>query len=233
MEKLEGLSLFFPCYNEEANIESVVRDALRVAPLVSDQYEIIVVDDGSRDETAAIVNRLQREFPVVRLVRHNMNRGYGEALKSGFSTAKLDWVFYSDGDGQFDLDELPALVEKTQESDIVSGVRLRRADSWLRVFNAKLFEIAVRIFMGLNIPDIDGAFKIYRRDLFHHILLKTSGAMIDTEILVKAQRLGYRITTVGVRHLPRRAGAQSGGNPRVILRAMKEFWQLWWELRNV
>ena len=232
MAKLSGLSLTFPCHNEEANVERVTRDALRVAAQVADRYEVILVDDGSHDRTAEIVTRLSQEFPQVRLIRHAVNKGYGEALKSGFRAAKLPWVFYSDGDGQFDLNELPALIEKTRDADIVSGVRTHRADPWHRKLNAEIFEVAVRLFMGLNVPDIDCAFKIYKRDLFDKIQLHTSGAMIDTEVLVKAQRAGYRIATMPVRHLPRQAGVQTGAKLSVIFRAMKEFWMLWWDLRK-
>ncbi len=232
MPRLTGLSLAFPCHNEEANVERVTRDALRVAAQVADRYEVILVDDGSRDRTAEIVTRLAQEFPQVRLVRHPVNKGYGEALKSGFRAATMPWVFYSDGDGQFDLNELPALIEKTKEADIVSGIRVHRADPWHRKMNAAIFELAGRIFFGLHVPDVDCAFKIYRRDLFDKIRMNTSGAMIDTEVLVKAKRAGYRITTLPVRHLPRQAGVQSGAKLRVILRAMKEFWVLWWDLRK-
>lgn len=230
-QKLEGLSLFFPCHNEEANVEGVIREALRIAPQVTERYEVLIVDDGSRDRTADIVQRLAASHPTVRLVRHDQNKGYGEALKSGFKAAQLPWVFYSDGDGQFDLNELPALVAKTAEADIVSGVRRQRADPWNRQLNGKLFELSVRLFMGLNIPDIDCAFKLYRRELFDNIQLHTTGAMIDTEVLIKAQRLGYSITTMDVSHRPRRAGVQSGAKLKVVLRAMKEFWFLWWELQ--
>jgi len=229
---LDGLSLFFPCYNEEANVEGLVQDALRVAPAVAREFEIIIVDDGSRDGTAARVAGIATQSPAVRLVRHEKNRGYGEALKSGFRAARLPWVFYSDGDRQFDLNELPRLVWEARGADIVSGFRLKRADPWHRLLNAKIFETALHLFMGLNIPDVDCAFKIYRRDIFDGFAMNATGAMIDAEILSKARRQGQVIKTLGVGHRPRVAGTPTGAKPKVILRAMVEFWKLWWDLRR-
>jgi len=129
MTKLEGLSLFFPCHNEAQNVEAVIRDALEVAGQVSKKHEVIIVDDGSKDGTGDIVLRIAKTHPNVRLVRHEMNRGYGEAMKSGFRAARLSWIFYSDGDRQFDMHELPDLVAKTSGADIVSGIRTQRKDS--------------------------------------------------------------------------------------------------------
>ncbi|MFA5974895.1 MAG: glycosyltransferase family 2 protein [Elusimicrobiota bacterium] len=230
--KLDGLSLFFPCHNEETNVERVIDEASQVAAQVAESYEVIIVDDGSCDRTPEIVQSMAQSRPALKLVRHPTNRGYGEALKSGFRAARFPWVFYSDGDGQFDLNELPSLVELTSQADIISGVRVRRADPWHRKLNAQIFAAALRVFMGLDIPDIDCAFKLYRRSLFNEIQMITTGALIDAEILVKARRMGYRIATVGVSHRPRRAGVQSGANLSVIFRAMKEFWALWWDLRT-
>lgn len=231
--RLEGLSLFFPCHNEEANIGRVLADALRAASLVADRFEIIVVDDGSRDGTDEAVRRVMAESPEVRLVRHAVNRGYGEALRSGFRAARFPWVFYSDGDGQFDLQELPRLAASARNADIVSGVRLRRADPWHRKLNAFIFQCALRLFMGLRVKDVDCAFKLYRREVFDEMTLRASGAMIDAEVLSKARRNGRRIVSVGVSHRPRIAGVSSGGNPWVILKAMGEFWKLWWDLRRM
>jgi glycosyltransferase involved in cell wall biosynthesis len=230
---LEGLSIFFPSYNEEANVERVVREALRVAPKTAKDYEIVVVDDGSKDRTSEIVRSLARENSKVRLVRHETNKGYGEALKSGFRAAKMPWVFYTDGDGQFDLNELPELAARTSDTDIVSGYRAHRADPWHRKLNAAIFALALRVFMGLRVRDVDCAFKLYRRELFDRIQLNTSGALIDAEVLTKAIRAGYRVASMPVSHKPRIAGSQTGAKCHVIFRAMKEFCQLWWDLRKM
>jgi glycosyltransferase involved in cell wall biosynthesis len=226
-----SLSIVMPFYNEEANIEHGMREAIRVVDALEIRdYEVIAVDDGSADRTREIARQWSEQNPHIRLVAHDQNKGYGEALKSGFRAARKTWVFYTDGDGQFDLNQLPALIEKTTVADIVSGVRIHRADPWYRKLNAGIFSFALRLFMGLDIPDVDCAFKIYRREIFDRLALKTSGALIDAEVLLKARRAGYRITTMPVQHKPRNAGAPTGANGRVILRAMKEFWQLWADL---
>lgn len=228
--KLPGLTMFFPCYNEQANVAQVIQEALAVAQANADQYDVVIVDDGSKDETSAIVQKIAAQNPNVRLVRHTVNRGYGEALKSGFASAKYPWVFYSDGDRQFDLSEFPKLTSALANAGIVSGYRIVRADPWHRILNAKIFELALGVFMGLHVRDVDCAFKLYKREIFDKIQLKCSGALIDAEVLSKAQKKGYSIATVGVSHRPRVAGTQTGAKLHVIFRAMKEFAFLWWDL---
>jgi glycosyltransferase involved in cell wall biosynthesis len=228
---LEGLSIFFPCHNEEANVEGVIRDALRVAPKVADRYEVIIIDDGSMDRTAEITKRFEEPTSHVRLVRHDVCKGYGEALKSGFRAARFPWIFYSDGDRQFDLRELERLVEKADHSDIVSGYRARRADPWYRTLNARLYGLALRGLIGIDIPDVNCAFKLCRREVFDHIQLKSSGALINAEIFAKAKRQGCVISTMPVTHRPRTAGRQTGAQLKVILKAMREFMLLWRDIR--
>ena len=227
---LEGLSLFFPCHNEESNVEKVIQDALRVAPQVASKYEVIIVDDGSTDRTSDIV---QRFSPAgVRWVRHKRCLGYGAAVRSGLYAARYPWVFFSDGDGQFDLEEIPRLAELSTRADIISGTRVRRADPWHRVLNARLFELALRALFGLRIRDVNCAFKLFRRDLFDRITLKSTGAMINAEIFLKAQHLGNRFAFLPVSHRPRGAGRQSGAHPTVIFKAMREFLSLWRDVRG-
>ncbi len=227
---LEGLSLFFPCHNEESNVEKVIQDAIRVAPRVASQYEVIIVDDGSTDHTPDII---QRFSPAgVRWVRHERCLGYGAAVRSGFSAARYPWVFYSDGDGQFDLAEISRLVELSPRADIISGTRIQRADPWHRILNARIFEFALRALFGLHVQDVNCAFKLFRRNLFDRIQLKSSGAMINAEIFLKAQRLGATVVFVPVSHRPRSAGRQSGALPKVILKAMREFLSLWRDMKD-
>jgi glycosyltransferase involved in cell wall biosynthesis len=226
---LEGLSLFFPCHNEESNVENVIHHALRVAPQVASPYEVIIIDDGSTDGTADIV---QRFSPAgVRWVRHERCLGYGAAVRSGLSAARYPWVFFSDGDGQFDLDEIPRLVELSPRTDIISGTRVQRADPWHRLLNARLFELALRLLFGLRVRDPNCAFKLFRRDLFDRIPLQSTGAMINAEIFLKARGLGATVAFLPVRHRPRAAGRQSGSHPKVILKAMREFVSLWWTVK--
>ncbi|MBI4718412.1 MAG: glycosyltransferase family 2 protein [Planctomycetes bacterium] len=221
-----SLSVFFPCYNEEANVENTTRAALRALPRISDDFEIIIVDDGSRDRTGEIADRLAAEHPQVRAVHNRPNLGYGGALQRGFREARKAWVFYTDGDGQFDFEEIGLLLPLLDRYDIVSGYRLDRKDPWLRKLNAFCWTALVNVVFRLWLRDIDCAFKIYPRALFEEIEMKSMGALIDTEVLARAKRLRYTIGQIGVHHFPRRAGTQTGANLRVILRAFKELFLL-------
>ena len=221
-----SLSVFFPCYNEQGNIERVIRQALEVLPAISNDYEIIMVDDGSQDDTGAIIDRLAAEHPNVRAIHHDVNEGYGGALQSGFAAAAKDWVFYTDGDGQFDLHELPGLLDMIDDYDIISCYRLNRQDNWIRRLNAWAWGQLVNVLFGMRVRDVDCAFKLYRRDLFDHIPMHSRGALIDAEILARAQRAGFRIGQRGVQHYPRQAGQQSGANLKVIARAFVELLKL-------
>jgi glycosyltransferase involved in cell wall biosynthesis len=231
IDRVSRLSLFYPMYNEEANIEEAVRRALAALPRHADEFEVILVDDGSRDATASIADRLCAADPRVRVVHHEVNRGYGAALRSGIAAARYEWVFYTDGDNQFDLDEIQLLIPLCGSADIVTGYRVSRSDPWNRRANAWTFNLAMRILFGLRLRDVDCAFKLYRRSIFDGIRLRSDGAMIDAEILARAKRRGARIAEVGVHHFPRTAGSQTGANLSVIFRAFRELFRLWAELR--
>ncbi len=217
-----SLSVFFPCYNEQDNVRAVVGKAVEVLARLLDDWEIIIVDDGSADDTGRIADELAAADPRIRAVHHKRNLGYGAALQSGFAAATKDYVFYTDGDGQFDIAELPKLLELIDSSDIVSGYRLKRQDSFIRRLNAAGWSWLVQRVLKFRCRDVDSAFKLYRREIFDRIELKSTGALIDAEILARATKLGYWIVTVPVRHLPRMAGQQTGANLGVILRAFKE-----------
>jgi glycosyltransferase involved in cell wall biosynthesis len=227
-----SISVFFPCHNEQDNIERVVQQALDVLPTISDDYEIIIVNDGSADRTAEIADRLAEANPSIRVVHHHVNRGYGGALQSGFRNASKEWVFYTDGDGQFDIRELPGLLEYIDNYDIVTCYRINRQDAWLRKFNGWAWSKLVNLLFHFKIKDVDCAFKLYRREIFDHIEMHSEGALIDAEILARAHRAGYRITQCGVHHYPRTAGRQSGANFKVILRAFKELFKLRKQIKN-
>lgn len=216
------LTIFFPCYNEELNIEKLTRRILAVAPEVSDDYEIIIINDGSKDRTGVIADQLARENPAIRVIHHKTNKGYGAALQAGFRHATRELVFYTDGDGQFDPSEIKKLLPLIERYDIVSGYRIKRQDSRLRKINAFLWGIMVTTLFGIKVVDIDAAFKLYRRSVFEQIDLESQGAMIDTEIFVKAAAKGCTIGQVGVNHYPRTAGVQTGAKITVILRAFRE-----------
>ena len=227
-----SLTIFYPCYNEEANVERVTRLAVEVAGRIADDFEVVIVNDGSKDRTAEIADRLADEIAEVRAVHNNPNLGYGGALQRGFREARKDWVFYTDGDGQFDFNELPGLLPLLETHDIVSCYRLDRKDPLLRKINAWCWTSLVNLLFGLKLKDIDCAFKVFPRELFERITLKSTGALIDTEILAKARNLGYSIVQVGVHHYPRTAGEQTGANIGVILRAFKELFQLYKQIRH-
>ncbi|MFQ5590520.1 MAG: glycosyltransferase family 2 protein [Phycisphaerae bacterium] len=227
-----AISVFFPCYNEEANVETTTRAALRTLQRISDDFEVIIVNDGSQDRTGDIADRLAAEHDRVRAVHNNPNLGYGGALQRGFLEATKDWVFYTDGDGQFDFEEIDQVLPLLDRFDIVSAYRVNRSDSIIRRLNASAWTALVNVVFGLCLRDIDCAFKIYPRRLFDEIEMSSLGALIDAEILARAKRLGYTIGQVGVHHYPRRAGEQSGANLRVILRAFKELFALARRIRS-
>ena len=221
-----SLTVFFPCHNEQDNIESLTLAALKVLETISDDYEVIIVDDGSTDQTAQVAQKLTQQSPHVRLVQHPVNQGYGAALQSGFGAAKKQWVFYTDGDGQFDISEITKLLPLTSSSTIVSAYRAQRSDSLLRKINGACWSMLVNLLLGIRVRDIDCAFKLFPSKLFLEIELHATGALIDAEILAKAVRRGYQIRQLPVSHYPRIAGTQSGASMKVILRAFKELFQL-------
>jgi glycosyltransferase involved in cell wall biosynthesis len=221
-----SLTVFYPCYNEEANVKNTTEAALKACQRLVDDFEIIIVNDGSKDRTGEIADALAAQYEPVRAVHNNPNLGYGGALQRGFREASKEWIFYTDGDGQFDFDEIGKLLPMLDRFDVISAYRLDRKDPLIRKLNAWCWTTLVNLSFGMRIRDIDCAFKIFPRRLFEQIEMWSMGALIDTEILAKATRLGYRIGQVGVHHYPRTAGEQSGANIKVILRAFKELFKL-------
>jgi Glycosyl transferase family 2 len=233
VSRLPGsLTLVLPAYNEEPNIDAVVRESLATLPVFADAYEIIVVDDGSRDRTGEFVARWAAINQQVRLVSHARNRGYGAALASGFRASTGDFVMFMDADRQFDIRDLRLLAPFAGEYDIVAGFRMERSDPLHRRVFAEMFNVSVRILFGVHLRDIDCAFKLFRGDLLRGMTFTAPGALINTEIQAKARRQGARLQQVGVHHYPRIAGEATGGSPRVILRAIGETLALWWRMRH-
>ncbi len=198
-----------------------------VLPRVADDYEIIVVDDGSADGTGAVADELAAADPHVRAVHHPVNRGYGGALKSGFAASRKAYVFFTDGDGQFDVDEIERLVPFVPEYDVVVGYRLDRAEGGLRKLNAALWNGLVHRLFHIPARDVDCAFKLFKRAVFDVVRVEAEGAMISTEMLARAVRAGFRIHEVGVHHFERRHGKPTGANPLVIARAFYELFKLY------
>lgn len=231
MKKLSSLSIFFPFWNEEANVERVVKKAISVVKEVAENWEIIMVDDGSSDKTLVIAQKLAAKNPHLWVISHTPNRGYGAALKAGFANARYDYVVFNDGDGQFDFSEVTKFIEKIGNADMVIGVRKKRIDHPLRHVLMNLLKIWDFIFFGFYFRDIDCGFKMFRRSALEKIQpLVSEGAMITTEILARAKRANLKIAEVEVSHYPRKYGNQSGGNLRVILRAIFESFLLWIDL---
>jgi glycosyltransferase involved in cell wall biosynthesis len=227
-----SISAFFPCYNEQDNVTTMVEKSLSVLEKVGVEFEVIIVNDGSSDSTGQIADEIAGRDSRVKVVHHHTNLGYGAALKSGFKAATKKLVFYTDGDGQFDINELPPLLPLMGQYDIVSCYRLNRQDPLIRKINAWCWTKLVCLLFAMKIRDIDCAFKLYKREIFDNIKLSSTGALIDTEILAKAVRRGYTITQKGVHHYPRTAGAQTGANLKVILRAFKELFKLRGQIRR-
>jgi glycosyltransferase involved in cell wall biosynthesis len=217
-----------PAYNEEANIERVVGSCVAYLEARMPDYELLVVNDGSHDRTGEILNRLQNELPRLRPLHHPQNRGYGAALRTGFDAASKRFVFYMDGDGQFDISDLDHLLPlATDEDHIVTGFRIERRDPFVRRLNAKLFGgWLVRIMLGVRVRDLNCAFKLIPKKVFERIVLESPGALINAELYGRAVRKGFGIKEVGVHHYPRPAGVQTGAHLRVIIRAFYDLFRL-------
>jgi glycosyltransferase involved in cell wall biosynthesis len=228
--RVPRLSFFFPAHNEEANIEAFVEEALSALPGIAETFEIIAVNDGSRDATGPMADRLAAAHPgIVRAVHHPVNQGYGAALRSGFAAARHELIAFTDGDRQFRVADLARLTERLGQGDapdVVAGYRIRRADPFVRTLYARIYRLANRIFFGLRVRDVDCACKLFRREALEGIRVESGGAFFSAELLIKLRRQGRRVVEVGVPHHPRTAGAPTGARPSVILRAVKDFWSL-------
>lgn len=221
-----SISVFLPCYNEQDNVERTVEKALAVLKKLNADFEVIIIDDGSSDATGKIADGISGRDNRVKVVHHTTNLGYGAALQSGFKAATKKLVFYTDGDGQFDINEMPPLMPLMEQYDIVTCYRLNRQDNLLRKLNGWAWTKLVCLLFNMKVRDIDCAFKLYKREIFDNIRMSSSGALIDTEILARAISKGYSLTQKAVHHYPRTAGVQTGANLRVIYRAFKELFKL-------
>lgn len=234
-----SLSWFFPAHDEAQNIEPLVEEALRELPRLAERFEIICVDDGSRDGTGAIADRLAAAHPdVVRVVHHPVNRGYGAALRSGFGAARYPLVCFTDGDRQFRIADLRLLLDRMSQPvvpgggpdaprpDVVAGYRIKRADPAIRLAYARTYRACLRLFFGLRLRDVDCACKLFRREALEGIRLASGGAFLSAELLIKLRATRRSVVEVGVPHFPRPAGRASGADPRVVLRAVRDFWRL-------
>ena len=226
--RLPELSYFFPAHNEAANLRGMVEEALATLPSLASRFEIVIVDDGSRDATPAIADELAAAHPEVRAVHHPTNLGYGAALRSGFAATRYDALAFTDGDRQFKVADLGRLIDRFArgDADAVAGYRIKRADPLVRTLYAKAYRLANRIFFGLNVRDVDCACKLFSRASLEGVNVESGGAFFSAELLIKLGARGRRVAEVGVPHYPRTAGSPTGAKPSVVFRAVKDFWLL-------
>ncbi len=222
-----SLSIVIPAYNEEANVVAAVEEVSSVAQTLNADYEIILVNDGSRDRTGEIArSELAPRIPNFRLVEHFPNRGYGGALKAGFTAATKDVIAFTASDQQFKFSEITLLLDKlTPDMTLVSGWRVNRNDPFMRRLNGRGWNTVVLILFGHTIHDIDCGFKVFRREALSHIHIESNGAMVDTEMLAELKARGFKLTDVPVTHLPRTAGSPTGANFKVIFRAFRDLFR--------
>jgi glycosyltransferase involved in cell wall biosynthesis len=228
VERLPALSYFFPAHNEAANLAGLVEEALTTLPSLAEQFEIVIVDDGSTDATPALADELAAAHPEVRAIHHPTNLGYGAALRSGFAAARFDHLAFTDGDRQFKVADLGRLIERLRAggADVVVGFRIKRADPLVRTVYARLYRLANRIFFGLKVRDVDCACKLFTRAALEGVSVESGGAFFSAELLIKLRSRGRRIDEVGVPHYPRTAGSPTGAKPQVVFRAVRDFWAL-------
>jgi glycosyltransferase involved in cell wall biosynthesis len=235
---MPSISLVLPAYNEAENIEPMVAEAVPALEACTDDYEIIVVDDGSADDTAGVTRRVSEINPRVRLVQHPVNQGFGAAVFSGFTNAEKEWIFYTDADRQFVLSELERFIPFMDKADLIAGYRAPRRDPFMRVFYGKGWSMLCTLLFGYTVRDVDCGFKLFRREIIQELAPKigSRGATFSIEWLARAKRAGYRFAELPVTHRPRVAGSQTGANIDVIVRAFRELvqvrLQLWREGRG-
>jgi glycosyltransferase involved in cell wall biosynthesis len=226
-----SISAFFPCYNDERSIATMVRDARGALLDRVDDFEIIVVDDGSADGSLAVLEALQETIPELRIVRHEKNRGYGGALISGFGASSKQWVFYTDGDAQYDATELVRCVDAaTEATDVVQGWKLGRGDPWYRKLIGRIYHHVVRLLFRLTVRDTDCDFRLIRRTLLDRVELTSTSGVICVEMMRKFERAGASFVEVGVSHHARPHGKSQFFRLPAIARSARQLVELWWKL---
>jgi glycosyltransferase involved in cell wall biosynthesis len=229
------LSVFFPCYNEEKNIQNTVNKAIPILNEIADKWEIIIVDDGSKDKTGKVAVELQKKYPnQIQIITHNPNRGYGAALKSGLYNSKYEWIAFTDADGQFDFSEIKNLIEKQKETkaDLVIGYYLGRKVPFYRIWGSMVWQLAVYILFGLKVKDIDCGFKLINKKVIDNIpkLEAERGPFISSEFLIKAKQKHYKIVEIGVNHFSRTAGEATGAKLDVVVSGLRDLIRLWYKI---
>ena len=226
---ISGLSVVLPAYNEEKNLKKAIHNCMDVIPQVTSlPFEVVVVNDGSQDQTKALLSAISAANPVVRPVHHPQNMGYGQAVLTGICHTRHDLIFFTDADMQFDLKDLKPFIPQMEKYDLVVGYRKNRQDPWHRLLFAYAWNKLMRVLFGLNVRDVDCAFKLFRRRVVAPIDIISRGAMFSAEFLIRATNSGVKYCEIGVNHYPRRAGKATGGQIWVIYRAFKELNRFLW-----
>jgi glycosyltransferase involved in cell wall biosynthesis len=230
--KFASLSVFFPAYNDAPSIPVLVRKTFAVLREHVDDYEVIVVNDGSRDQTGEVLEELRREFsPLMRVVTHPENRGYGGALRSGFAAATKECVFYTDGDGQYDVGELPGLLQRMRpETGLVNGYKLERQDPAHRIWIGNVYNFCARLLFRIQIRDIDCDYRLIRRPLLDKIHLTSTSGTICVELVRKLELSGCQVAEVGVHHYPRLHGKSQFFRIPALASTLGQLLKLWWNL---
>jgi glycosyltransferase involved in cell wall biosynthesis len=233
--KLKELSVFFPAYNEEANIATTVKKAVAILPSVAGKWEVIIVDDGSKDKTPQIADKLARSNNNIKVIHHNPNRGYGGSFKTGFLESKYEWVTFTDSDGQFDFAEITNFIKKQKETgaDAVIGYYKKRQVTKSKILTSKMWEYLVFIMFGLKVRDIDCGFKFVSKKVVDSVFPLDSGrgAFVSSEFLIKAKKKGFKIVEIPITHYPRAAGKGTGRDLKVILKSFEDLFRLWLKLK--
>lgn len=232
---MTALSVFLPSYNEAENLEKTVKNVKINLEKVASQWEIIIINDGSKDKTGEIADKLHQNDKRINVIHHSPNRGYGAALKSGFYNARYPWIAFIDADGQFDFSEISKLldIQKETSADLVIGFYNDRKVSFGRKLSSKIWELIVYLLFGLKARDIDCGFKLISKKVIDSIpkLESERGAFISSEFLVKAQKQGFKIVEIGVNHYPRLQGESTGAKLNVIIKSFIDLFSLWRKLR--
>jgi glycosyltransferase involved in cell wall biosynthesis len=219
---LQGISFVIPAYNEALNLPAIEKSVREIADGITEKYELVVVDDGSSDDTGEVVRRLSESNPNVVLVTHETNLGFGKTVRDGFDAARYDYIFYTDGDCQFDIADIGTLLPYAQEYDFVIGYRVHRADPFRRRFTAWVYNQMLRFMLGIRIRDVDCAFKLMKTSIIRSTNLTAETGFYFGELLQKALKAGAKIKEVPVNHYPRRFGKQTGGDVMNILHVMRD-----------
>ncbi len=230
MEKI-SLTAFFPAYNDQHTIERIVRTVAVEMRKVTDDFEVLVVDDGSRDDTGPILDRLAAELPFVRVIHHEKNMGYGAALITGFKNSQKDLIFYTDGDGQYDVREMHNLLAKLRPNiDLVNGYKVKRSDPWYRIWIGAIYRRMMRWAFRLSIRDVDCDFRLFRRYIFDTITLESRSGVICVEMAKKFEEAGFRMVEIPVSHYPRLHGSSEFFRVRHLVHTFRGLLKIWWYL---